>query len=89
MNHETTIGPGGDYETVAAWEAANPGGRWRGRMIEPTPRTPRIEAGTKVVLPDGQVREIKAVRHVLDEENNRDTMSLIVEFTNRWLPRVS
>lgn len=51
----------------------------------PTPRTPRIEAGEKVVLPDGQVRKIKSVRHVL-ADNNRDTTRLIVELTDRWLP---
>ncbi len=52
---------------------------------QPTPRTPRIEAGEKVVLPDGQVRKIKAVKFVLDH-TDRDTTKLIVELTGRWLP---
>jgi hypothetical protein len=58
-------------------------------MADLPERTPRIEAGTKVVLPDGQVRMIKSVVFLHDAGNQRDTTSLVVELTDRWLPRVN
>lgn len=57
---------------------------------EPTPRTPRIEAGEKVVLPDGQVRTIDSVSFYLAEaEGIGDPTGLKITFTERWSPNVS
>ena len=59
----------------------------------PDEKTPRIEAGTKIVLPDGQVREIADVHHVLDEgkvvKPSGGATTLVIELTDRWSPDVS
>lgn len=55
--------------------------------MNPAPRTPRLEAGTKVVLPDGQVRLIARTEFALDHNGSPTGITLI--FTDRWLPRGS
>ena len=57
-------------------------------VIDPEPKTPRIEAGTKVVLPDGQVREIRTVTYDLDDAPSPSPIGLSLTFTERWAPRV-
>ncbi len=52
-------------------------------------RSPRIEAGCKVVLPDGQVRTIDRVAFMLDApEGIGEPTGLRVTFTERWSPNV-
>ena len=55
----------------------------------PSPRTPRIEAGEKVVLPDGQVRTIDSVSFALETaEGIGAPTGLRIVFTERWSPNV-
>ncbi len=56
------------------------------QITMPEPRTPRMERGTKVVLPSGEVRLITATE--FDYNKAGVTTGIKLLFSDRWSPRV-